>query len=97
MKTYGEKPIIFKFDNDESQTEYMIGSEVGNYLRLFRGALYKKFPGKKKKIVENVDRTSIFLIFFVFLQSGDCNISTGFVDWLPILACFHLTEFFLRL
>ena len=47
MKTYGEKPIIFKFDNDESQTEYMIGSEVGNYLRLFRGALYKKFPGKK--------------------------------------------------
>ena len=49
MKTYGEKPIIFKFDNDESQTEYMIGSEVGNYLRLFRGALYKKFPGKKQE------------------------------------------------
>ena len=48
MKTYGEKPIIFKFDNDETQTEYMIGSEVGNYLRLFRGALYKKFPGKTK-------------------------------------------------
>ena len=49
MKTYGEKPIIFKFDNDETQTEYMIGSEVGNYLRLFRGALYKKFPGKKQE------------------------------------------------
>ena len=46
MKTYGEKPIVFKFDNDETNTEYMIGSEVGNYLRLFRGALYKKFPGK---------------------------------------------------
>ena len=50
MKTYGEKPIIFKFDNDETQTEYMIGSEVGNYLRLFRGALYKKFPGKKQEL-----------------------------------------------
>ena len=50
MKTYGEKPIVFKFDNDETQTEYMIGSEVGNYLRLFRGALYKKFPGKKQEL-----------------------------------------------
>ena len=75
MKTYGEKPIIFKFDNDESQTEYMIGSEVGNYLRLFRGALYKKFPGKKQEVWKmNVNRTSVFLILFVFLQSRDCNI-----------------------
>ena len=24
MRTYGEKPIVFKFDHDE--TEYMIGS-----------------------------------------------------------------------
>ena len=69
MKTYGEKPIIFKFDNDESQTEYMIGSEVGNYLRLFRGALYKKFPGKKQELWKMLfSRTSVFLILFVFLQ-----------------------------
>ena len=40
MKTYGEKPIVFKFDGDDDY--YMIGSEIGNYLRLFRGALYKR-------------------------------------------------------
>ena len=28
MRTYGEKPIVFKFDHDE--TEYMIGS--GTYI-----------------------------------------------------------------
>ena len=28
MRTYGEKPIVFRFDHDE--TEYMIGS--GTYL-----------------------------------------------------------------
>lgn len=41
-KTYGERPVTFKLDDG---VEYCIGSEVGNYLRLFRGDLYKKFPG----------------------------------------------------
>merc|ERR1711971_1228249 len=59
MKTYGEKPIIFKFDNDETQTEYMIGSEVGNYLRLFRGALYKKFPGLTRRTLSNEERKKL--------------------------------------
>ena len=45
MKTYGEKPLVFKFDNDD--VEYMIGSEVGNYVRMFRGALYKRQHFKK--------------------------------------------------
>ena len=45
-KTYGEKPIVFRFSPDGE--DYMIGSECGNYLRLFRGVLYKKYPGKKK-------------------------------------------------
>ena len=30
-RTYGEKPIVFKFSEDGE--EYMIGSEAGNYLR----------------------------------------------------------------
>merc|ERR1712156_1096304 len=47
MKTYGEKPIVFKFPGDEN--EYMIGSEVGNYMRLFRGALYKRFPALTRR------------------------------------------------
>ena len=42
--TYGDKPIVFGFngldDGNDDDTEYMIGSEVGNYMRLFRGALY---------------------------------------------------------
>jgi len=59
MKTYGEKPIVFKFDNDETNTEYMIGSEVGNYLRLFRGALYKKFPGLTRRTLTNEERKKL--------------------------------------
>merc|ERR1711997_352737 len=59
VKTYGEKPIIFKFDNDDTQTEYMIGSEVGNYLRLFRGALYKKFPGLTRRTLTNEERKKL--------------------------------------
>lgn len=57
MKTYGEKPIIFRFDNDE--TDYMIGSEVGNYLRLFRGALYKRFPGLTRRNLTNDERRKL--------------------------------------
>ena len=74
MKTYGEKPIVFKFPGDEN--EYMIGSEVGNYMRLFRGALYKRFPAltrrnmtvdERKKLVEmghsnHVSASSISLL-----------------------------------
>ena len=36
LRTYGEKPIVFKFGEGEDAEEWMIGSEVGNYLRLFR-------------------------------------------------------------
>jgi len=57
MKTYGEKPIIFKFEHDE--TEYMIGSEVGNYLRLFRGALYKRYPGLTRRTLTNEERKKL--------------------------------------
>ena len=99
MRTYGEKPIVFKFDHDE--TEYMIGSgtyqlviyifqncslnflvheedeiaqkirenvvvdffsffaEVGNYLRLFRGALYKRYPGLTRRTLSNEERKKL--------------------------------------
>jgi SWI/SNF-related matrix-associated actin-dependent regulator of chromatin subfamily B protein 1 len=53
-KTYGEKPIVFRFE--ENGEEYMIGSEVGNYLRLFRGALYKKYPGLVRRMLSNDER-----------------------------------------
>lgn len=57
MRTYGEKPIVFKFDHDD--TEYMIGSEVGNYLRLFRGALYKRYPGLTRRTLANEERKKL--------------------------------------
>lgn len=67
IKTYGERPIVFRFNdgalvggnrgsNAPLSEEYMIGSEVGNYLRLFRGALYKKYPGLTRKTLSNEQR-----------------------------------------
>merc|ERR1712029_1293469 len=56
-KTYGEKPIIFSFE--EGGEEYMIGSEVGNYLRLFRGALYKKYPGLSRRNLTTQERQKL--------------------------------------
>lgn len=47
LKTYGPKPKSFRLGEDGE--EYMLGSEVGNYLRLFRGDLYKKYPGLWKR------------------------------------------------
>ena len=54
LKTYGPKPKTFKLG--ESDEEYMLGSEVGNYLRLFRGDLYKKFPGIWKRKMTGEER-----------------------------------------
>jgi len=56
-RTYGEKPLIFSFE--EGGEEYMIGSEVGNYLRLFRGALYKKYPGLTRRNLTNEERRKL--------------------------------------
>lgn len=56
-KTYGEKPIVFRFE--EGGEEFMIGSEVGNYLRLFRGALYKKYPGLTRRTLANDERRKL--------------------------------------
>lgn len=41
-QTYGQKPHPFQLE--ETGDFYYIGSEVGNYLKLFRGALYKRYP-----------------------------------------------------
>ncbi|CAG0897393.1 unnamed protein product [Darwinula stevensoni] len=61
FRTYGDKPVSFQLE--ENGEFYCIGSEVGHYLRLFRGALYKKYPGmwrrnlipdERKKLAELV-------------------------------------------
>ena len=57
MRCYGEKPLVFSLE--EGGTEYMIGSEVGNYLRLFRGALYKRYPGLSRKNLTTEERKKL--------------------------------------
>jgi SWI/SNF-related matrix-associated actin-dependent regulator of chromatin subfamily B protein 1 len=57
LKTYGDKPIVFKFEDEDDH--FMIGSEVGNYLRLFRGALYKKYPGLARRNLTNEERKKL--------------------------------------
>ena len=42
-------PTAYRFPGDDER--YMIGSEVGSRLDLFKGALYKKFPKLWKRVV----------------------------------------------
>lgn len=54
VRTFGEKPITFQLE--ENGEYYCVGSEVGNYLRLFRGSLYKKYPGMYRRSITNEER-----------------------------------------
>ena len=69
LKTYGPKPRIFKLEDEE----YMLGSEVGNYLRLFRGDLYKKYPSLwRRKMTAEERRQASEQIGY-----SHCNISSN--------------------
>ncbi|TNM92516.1 hypothetical protein fugu_019528 [Takifugu bimaculatus] len=74
-KTFGQKPV--KFQLEEDGDFYMVGSEVGNYLRMFRGSLYKRYPSlwrrlasveERKKIVASSHATSVTL-----LKASECE------------------------
>ncbi|CAF2342316.1 unnamed protein product [Rotaria sp. Silwood2] len=54
LKTYGERPVPFQFP--DNQEKMYIGSEVGNYLRLFRGTLYKKYPSLWRRVITSEER-----------------------------------------
>ncbi|KAB7506241.1 SWI/SNF-related matrix-associated actin-dependent regulator of chromatin subfamily B member 1 [Armadillidium nasatum] len=56
-KTYGDKPVSFQLE--ENGEYWCIGSEVGNYLRLFRGSLYKKYPGMFRRTITNDERKKL--------------------------------------
>uniref|UniRef100_A0A914WUJ7 SWI/SNF-related matrix-associated actin-dependent regulator of chromatin subfamily B member 1 n=2 Tax=Plectus sambesii TaxID=2011161 RepID=A0A914WUJ7_9BILA len=47
-KTYGDKPNSFLLE--EGGERFYIGSEIGQYLKLFRGSLYKKYPQLWKRL-----------------------------------------------
>ncbi|KAF0038840.1 hypothetical protein F2P81_009324 [Scophthalmus maximus] len=74
-KTFGQKPVKFQLEQDGDF--YMVGSEVGNYLRMFRGSLYKRYPSlwrrlasveERKKIVASSHATSVTL-----LKASECE------------------------
>ncbi|KAL6114914.1 SWI/SNF-related matrix-associated actin-dependent regulator of chromatin subfamily B member 1 isoform 3-T3 [Spinachia spinachia] len=56
-KTFGQKPV--KFQLEEDGDFHMIGSEVGNYLRMFRGSLYKRYPSLWRKLASVEERKKI--------------------------------------
>ncbi|KAF0313333.1 SWI/SNF-related matrix-associated actin-dependent regulator of chromatin subfamily B member 1 [Amphibalanus amphitrite] len=57
LRTYGDKPVSFQLEEDGEF--YCIGSEVGNYLRHFRGSLYKKYPGLFRKFINVEERKKL--------------------------------------
>ncbi|CAF93292.1 unnamed protein product [Tetraodon nigroviridis] len=56
-KTFGQKPV--KFQLEEDGDFYMVGSEVGNYLRMFRGSLYKRYPSLWRRLASVEERKKI--------------------------------------
>ncbi|CAF0744123.1 unnamed protein product [Adineta steineri] len=54
LNTYGERPVPYQFP--DIQEKMYIGSEVGNYLRLFRGTLYKKYPSLWRRMITLEER-----------------------------------------
>jgi len=57
IRTYGDKPLTFQVE--ENGEYYCIGSEVGNYLRHFRGTLYKKYPGLYRRQITPEERRKV--------------------------------------
>ena len=58
LQTYGDKPnsFVFQFEESMPPDTYYIGSEIGNYLRLFRGTLYKKYPSLWRRTITQEER-----------------------------------------
>ncbi|XP_052245544.1 SWI/SNF-related matrix-associated actin-dependent regulator of chromatin subfamily B member 1-like isoform X2 [Dreissena polymorpha] len=57
LKTFGDKPKSFALEEDGET--YYIGSEVGNYLRMFRGSLYKRFPSMWRRLITADERKKL--------------------------------------
>nr|XP_002153941.2 unnamed protein product [Hydra vulgaris] len=55
LQTFGEKPKSFQL-NDNSDELFMIGSEVGSYLHMMRGSVYKRYPCLWKRLATSDER-----------------------------------------
>lgn len=60
-ETYGEKPatLSFTFEDIGVAERYFLGSEIGAYLRSFRGTLYKKYPSLWKRNLTSSERAKL--------------------------------------
>ena len=58
-RTFGERPRSFKLEEGDEAELFYIGSEVGNYLRMFRGSLYKRYPSLWRRLVTAEERKQI--------------------------------------
>ncbi|CAL1276819.1 unnamed protein product [Larinioides sclopetarius] len=75
MRTFGEKPIAFQLE--ENGEFYYIGSEVGNYLRMFRGSLYKRYPSLWRRLVTVDERRKIASLGEYLLRLGPHSLATN--------------------
>jgi SWI/SNF-related matrix-associated actin-dependent regulator of chromatin subfamily B protein 1 len=57
VRTYGKLPPRFQLEDDGDL--YMIGSDVGQYMRLFRGGIYRKYPSMWRRMVTPAERKQI--------------------------------------
>jgi SWI/SNF-related matrix-associated actin-dependent regulator of chromatin subfamily B protein 1 len=60
-ETYGEKPasLSFTFEDIGVPDRYYLGSEIGAYLRSFRGTLYKKYPSMWRRNLTSAERSKL--------------------------------------
>ena len=56
-KFWGPKPVPFQIDNES----FYLGSDVANYLKLFRGKLYSTFPKLKTKKTQPGQNREIYV------------------------------------
>jgi len=70
QRTFGHPPV--KFQLEDGGEYYMIGSEVGNYMRLFRGSLYKRYPSLWRRMATAEERKTIAI-----RSPGHSNIATN--------------------
>lgn len=56
------KPLQFSL-NDGTDEIYMIGSQAGAYMGLFRGAIYKKFPNIWRRLATSEEKPQIHEAF----------------------------------
>ncbi|XP_032238511.2 SWI/SNF-related matrix-associated actin-dependent regulator of chromatin subfamily B member 1-A isoform X1 [Nematostella vectensis] len=68
----GKKPEIFQLE--PTGEFYMIGSEVGHYLGLMKGALYKRFPSLWRRIPTLEERKIILSLDIGYTSLSNSNI-----------------------